>query len=78
MKLLHFLCIICHYPSKYCPVSNLSFLGKVVERITAEQHQVFLEDTQLYLLMSGQLNAAPDILAKGPLVKTVPAKTKSI
>lgn len=32
-------------PSNYHPVSNLSFLGKVVEKTAAKQLQTFLDDT---------------------------------
>lgn len=31
----------------YCPVSNLLFLCKVVERLEAKQLQVFLEDASI-------------------------------
>lgn len=34
-------------PSNHFPVLNLSFLGKVVERVAAEQLQVFLEGTSV-------------------------------
>lgn len=33
------------YPANYLPVSNLLFLGKVLERAAAEQFQKFLHDT---------------------------------
>lgn len=33
--------------ANYCPVSDLVFLGKVVERVKAKQLQAFLEDTSI-------------------------------
>lgn len=35
------------YLASYCPVSNLQFLGKVVERVVVEQLQAFLEDSSV-------------------------------
>lgn len=34
-------------PANYCPVSNLSFLGKVFEREVADQLQMYLDETTL-------------------------------
>lgn len=31
--------------ASYCPVFNLAFLGKVIERVVAEQLQDFLDET---------------------------------
>lgn len=40
--------------ANYHPVSNLSFLGKEIERAAAEQLQKFLDDTSvIHLLQSG-------------------------
>lgn len=33
--------------SNYCPISNIMFLSKVVERVVAEQLQVFLDAAEI-------------------------------